>query len=314
MSIEPFFHALSYSLGEMIALERAIGDDIDQAMVRLLKMNGLEHYRKARDIRYHIVESIKATLEQSGFAPDRIAAVMVASETTDPSSQALTRNDLLEILRECGIEGCSIIGSSYSACANTALALTQADALVRSGYFANCLVVSYYAQVEGVSRLMPPSIGFLSDGAAACLVSQDQGSGQTGFVINHAKFRSDLSLGSYENVSDYTQSFLKISQGISGLSEELATVSEKPMPEFGTVIMNNMCTSALKMFSLSLGVVDDAVFKDMISETSHVAACDILINLLEAQKKGVFESDPDALVFASGPTNWVFMNLTAKSS
>jgi len=305
------FCAFASDLGEKKNISETLGQDIDEGTLSILKLNGLHSYRKTKNIVDNIKTSVKKSLNLCSLEKSDIQAAFFATEMNVDSSVMLSRNDCREILFECGIENATIIGTSHSACANTTVAMAQADGLIRNSTFESAIIISYFAISQNETRLMPPSIGFLSDGAASCIVTSDD-INQSYFILDNTRFKSDLTLGSYNDLSDFAQAFQKIGQGIKSLSEDFQNYTQKNITKYDIVIMNNMCLSSLKMFSLQLGLNDDNVYKDMIPETSHVSACDVLINIEKLLQEKRIENDNTLLLFATGPTNWVISDLIFK--
>lgn len=293
------------SLGRPQTIVANAKDDLSEAACSVLLATGLRHYLALDDIEPHVAEVVAASLDRSGIPADAIDCVLIATKRDYPGSEAMGRN-VQAVLVDAGIKRATIIGLDRIACANSLLAMCMASMLVSQGSFRNCMVLSYNKMRDDESRLMKPTVGYLSEGAAACIVTAGP---QRGYHIGTPCVQTDLLMDDGSAQQNLLATFKAIGANVRELGRRFYAMADTSPADYRTAILNNLSFSTMRLFSGQLDLPWGVVFKELVPETSHLSGCDIIVNLEYLDRKSSELLDGKALLFSNSAIDWVVTDL-----
>ncbi|MBN8501900.1 MAG: hypothetical protein J0M19_12190 [Sphingomonadales bacterium] len=302
----PVICGFAASLGERREIVANAADGLSEAAYSVLRATGLQYYRVVDDLEPHVLNVITASLARADITPEAVDCVIIATKRDYPGAEAMNR-DIQEVLVNAGITGATIFGLDRIACANAVLAMCLGNMLVSQGTFRNCLVLSYNKMRPEESRLMKPTVGYLSEGAAACVVTSAT---RRGYHIGTPAIQSDLMLDDQSAQNDLLATFRAIGKNVRGLGERFYQSHNMTPGDYRIMIMNNLSFSTMRLFSGQMDIPWSIVYKDLVSETSHISGCDVIANLehIDAHQPDLI--DGPALIFSNSAIDWVVTELT----
>lgn len=306
---KPVLCGFASSLGQPQTIIANDKDDLSQAACSVLLATGLRQYLALDDIEPNVAEVIAASLRRSGIQADEIDCVLIATKRDYPGSEAMGRN-VQAVLVDAGISRATIIGLDRIACANSLLAMCMANMLVSQGSFRNCMILSYNKMRDDESRLMKPTVGYLSEGAAACIVTAEP---QTGYHIGTPCVQTDLLMDDASAQENLLATFRAIGANVRALGRRFYAMADASPTDYRMAILNNLSFSTMRLFSGQLDIPWGIVFKDLVPETSHLSGCDIIVNLEYLDQKKSELLDGKVLLFSNSAIDWVIADLVRTS-
>ena len=301
----PVVCGFAASLGERRDIVANEADGLSEAACSVLLATGLRHYRVADDLEPHVAHVIAESLARSGIAATDVDCVVIATKRDYPGAEAMGR-DMRLLLRDAGISHATVFGLDRIACANAVLAMCLADMLVAQGTFRNCLVLSYNKMRAGESRLMKPTVGYLSEGAAACMVTAQA---RRGFHIGTPAVQTDLTLDDGSAQVDMLGTFKTIGANVRALGRRFYEVNGTGPDDYGLAILNNLSFSTMRLFSGQMHLPWSIVFKDLVAETSHLSGCDVIANIEHLEMHKPEALDGKVLIFSNSAIDWMVTEL-----
>lgn len=302
---KPVLCGFASSLGQPRTIAANAKDDLSDSACSVLLATGLRDYLSADDIEPHVAAVIAASLDRSGIPADQIDCVLIATKRDYPGSEAMGRN-VQTVLVDAGIEHATIIGLDRIACANSLLAMCMASMLVSQGSFRNCMILSYNKMREDESRLMKPTVGYLSEGAAACIVTSGA---RSGYHIGTPCVQTDLRMDDGSAQENLLATFKAIGANVRALGRRFYAMAGTSPEEYRSAILNNLSFSTMRLFSGQLDLAWGSVFKELVPQTSHLSGCDIIINLEYIERNNPDLLDHKVLLFSNSAIDWVITDL-----
>jgi 3-oxoacyl-[acyl-carrier-protein] synthase III len=303
--MRPVVCGFASSLGDAKDIVPNAADGLSEAACAILQATGLRHYRQADDIEPHVAAVIADSLARSDISAAQIDCVLIATKRDYPGAEAMGRN-VQDVLVAAGIAHATIIGLDRIACANSLLAMCMASMLVAQGSFSNCLVLSYNKMRPGEPRLMKPTVGYLSEGAAACVVTARD---RPGYHIGSPCVQSDLMMNNDSAQDNLLGTFKAIGENVRALGRRFYAARGSSPGDYGCAILNNLSFSTMRLFSGQLDLPWSMVYKDQVAATSHLSGCDVIVNLEQIDAHGREALDGRALIFSNSAIDWVITDL-----
>lgn len=301
----PILCGFASSLGEPHDIVANAADDLSQSACSVLLATGLRAYRKSDDIEADVVDVIATSLDRSRIAAADIDCVLIATKRDYPGAEAMSRNAQAVIV-DAGIQRATIIGVDRIACANSVLAMCMANMLVAQGSFRNCLILSYNKMRPDESRLMKPTVGYLSEGAAACIVTATR---RPGYHIGVPCVQSDLLMDNNSAQENLLATFKTIGSNVRALGARFYAMTGTSAADYRSAILNNLSFSTMRLFSGQLDLPWSVVYKTMVPETSHLSGCDVIVNLEHIDRSEPQLLDGKVLIFSNSAVDWIITDL-----
>jgi len=302
----PLLCGFSSSLGERKIIQPNTRDGLDEPSCSILNATGLKYFSEVDDLEPHILSSISQTLNLSGIEAKDIDCVLVATKRDG------MEKDLEQVIHDAGITKATVIGLDRIACINSVLAMSLANMMVSAGSAENCLVLSCNKMELDEPRLMPPTIGYLSDGAASCVVTKNAVC--DGFRLGVNRFQSETELKIDSATEDLLKTFKLVGSSIKGLSQRFYEAAQSTHDDYDLLIMGNYSYSTMRLFSGQLEIPWKMVFRNLVADVSHMSGCDIIVNIGEIENKSPELMDGRTLIFANSATDWIITELVRVKS
>lgn len=195
-----------------------------------------------------------------------------------------------------GLERAAVFGLSQQACTGTLGALRIAAALLRDeGGIGRALCVTADRFPDGA--LYEQAYNLVSDGAAACVVSLDQGAFR--LLACHAITNGALSLASDDEAVGH---YFAYSHRVI---EETLAKAGLTIDDIGWVVPQNMNVTAWRIFARLLGIDFERVAFPTLPEAAHVISADNLLNLERITEEGRVQPGERVMLVMSGfGLNW----------
>jgi 3-oxoacyl-[acyl-carrier-protein] synthase-3 len=293
-------------LGESQLIVPNAKDDLSSAAHSVLAATGLRNYLALDDIEPHVAGVVAASLKRSNILASEIDCVLIATKRDYPGSPAMGRN-VQAVLVDAGIESATIIGLDRIACANSLLAMCVANTLVSQGSSRNCMVLSYNKMRDDEPRLMKPTVGYLSEGAAACIVTAHP---RRGYHIGTPYMQSDLLMNDGSAQENVLATFKAIGANVRALGGRFYSMTGTTPSDYRAAVLNNLSFSTMRLFSGQLDLPWSKVFRDLVPETAHLSGCDIIINIEYIQRNRPEILDGPTILFSNSAIDWVIAALT----
>lgn len=221
------------------------------------------------------VRAGRQTLDAAGIAPDGIDALVLCS-TTFPGEVGAHGDLISAVLHGLGLSGVPVTGITLNRCATLLTGLQTAATMVAAGRHRTVLVITTDAAPDESARLA--DFALFSDGAAACLVSQ----------------QVDGAPESYEWVADaHAQDPASMLRGTEISADLAKTANQRLFAEAGigveeidALLHNNIFLPIVMMKELQAGFHPAQLVTTNITRVGHCFAADPLINLVDRQSAG----------------------------
>ena len=269
----------------------------DPQALELYRLAGLECYAES-DLRPVdlAAAAVRRTLELADLAGiDRreVGYLLYVGESHE-RDEAVSADDVNELLLATGLAGAYPIGLALSQCANVVTGLRVAASLILSGAARRVMVVSVdKAPRRPGGRRMQPEMSVRSDSAVSCLVGPP-GEGQL-----------DVLSIVQENAPEQRRIDASAEPGTlqMGKFRHIRTVAKRLLAEleaepgrFRRVITNNYNREIAKTFVSLCGFPHALGFYDNIPRLAHAVAGDVLLNLGDLADAGGLEPGDLALL------------------
>lgn len=293
--------SISYTLGELIPINEI--DEIRDNRISQIqfRVRGLQTFSQAKQQIFDLaLDCAKQTLEQSKVNIQDIG--MVVFTTNSYRSAEFHNHDFgTHLLHELGLKQASFQGVFLQNCASLAIALRTARQFVITGEAKHVLVICADKVVEAdYPRVVHPYIGIHSDGAASCLVTDedpeyllssfshlhDTEAWNVDYSTNHDAIQESFKVTSYQVVEDC------LKKGSVSLNQ------------LDAIISNNYNLPQCDVISRTWGLSENLFYVDNIPRIGHCLASDILINLRDGEDSGFFNDKKYMLLFFPAPHAW----------
>jgi 3-oxoacyl-[acyl-carrier-protein] synthase-3 len=298
---EVYISGISYVLGELESIT-----EIEELQSNAMSMDnflalGLESYAVSVSSPSEMaIEAGRKCLEETGVLPERIDMVIYATETF--GSPSFSREDIRKFCAALNLRRAYPQGLFLSECANIQTGLRMASDSIISGRSRNVLLVTTDKCMDGDTRILPPNLSILSDGASACLITSEKPS--SGFQVIDTFCWTDPELYFVDPSKNFKEYFQRTLAGVKSVGTTLLENNKLHPTDITGVIVNNYNTSIMYTLVTQIGFTLEQTCLNNLAAFGHAFASDNLINLkthcanINSQKDDLF------LLSASGPTTW----------
>ncbi len=298
---EVYLSGTSYVLGEIESITEILElQEEPMSMENFLGL-GLESYAITKEEPYQMaVQAAKETISKTEKSQDRIDVVIYATETFGDVKH--TREDIRKFCTELGLNRAYPYGLFLSECANIQAGIKMAAGMIISGNATNILLVTTDKVIDGETRILPPSLGILSDSAAACIISSEKP--KKGFQILNTFSWTDPELYFVDPTKNFKDFFQRTVAGVKSVGVTILENEGLHPTDIKGVIVNNYNTSIMYTLVTQIGFTLEKTCLNNLSRFAHAFAADNLINLETLCEDTQSETGDMFLVTASGPTTW----------
>lgn len=285
---------LAYRLGEPTTLHELTDRGLTAEQASLLHERGQRVCPVASSEVELVAAAIAQTLMEAGGEARTVDRVLIATGYAlvggDGDEQERMRARLCGLLADLGLGHAPLTIVAMSGCAAGITIAEYATLLVDSGASRRVLVVAVDRVPDGESRMLPPSVSVLADGAASCIVGPGPG-----LRLQWVRRRGFLdSLGLKPDV-DFGPALVRLGRCLRALGHELQA---EETARDALLLCNNYGLPTIRLFGRTLGVPDERTFTANVPVVGHLGTADPLVNLAEA----VGTAD-EFLVLATGPAD-----------
>lgn len=296
----------AYALGELQEISTLT--EVPEAVRERLLADGLRKYARANESVLSLLRrSIAETFRKSPVDRGSVGLVVFASISGWILSEL--RLAAQELLNEFELPHAFPLLVSLADCANFHSAVAVAVDAIGAGRSDSVLLVTIDLVPPSLDRVVPPSIGVLSDGAASCLITRRQCSG---LRIEWLHAANDATLARLDPNRDQMRYFVANNRGLERVVRDALQAAELNGADFARVIFNNYNAPVAKMTALTGGFRPEAVFSENIGRVGHVAAADNLVNLTDSLEARPPVSGELGFLLGTGQTAWAAMILRAE--
>lgn len=266
---------INYTLGEARPITEIPELADDHQATKFLMDRGFKNYRHYDGEPWEIgVAAAKKTLAEATFSPADIDQVVYASISSknpmigDRGVGLFASN--MEMLET------PIAGVVFGECTNVMLGLEYAAMLVETKRARTVLLVSTDVACSKEQR-MTSGYTICSDGAAACIVSEEEPHG-SGYSFDLVKFQKAYHHLSRAGLSNPTQAFRDIAKAAAFCKN---TVTKDSKEKIGKWLPNTGNTEVAGAFASVLGIPLKDYYLDNLPDYAHLFSTDQLINLID---------------------------------
>lgn len=296
-----YLTALSYELGDLAPMTRIDELRSDSAVLETFSALGLRRYARSDLEPYELArDSARRTLELWGKDASDIDAIIYATNTFGDLRHH--RDDLRRLCCALGTDRAYVAGVFGWECSNLYVALQSAMDRLALGRASHVLVISTDKGLPGESRVLPPNLSLLSDGACSCIVTNvlpERG----GFSVLSSHSWSDPRLWEFGQPSDIAE-FYRSVEGVKHTAASALQAAAVAPREVDVMVTNNYNASIMRTYALQAEVALDKVFFGNLARFAHAYAADPLINIADVAATGFSRSGACCLLVFSGPVSW----------
>jgi 3-oxoacyl-[acyl-carrier-protein] synthase III len=242
-----------------------------------------------RDLADLAADAATAALHAADLTPAQVDALIVATNRIDGPAEGHGRF-VQRLLAGAALGDLPFYGVHLNRCVNLLAALDVARALVLSGRHRRILVVTADILAPGADRMAPYAL--FSDGAAACLVTDDPGPTASYELLACATAQDAATL---EWTSEISSDLAR------AVTDELLGAAGLKLGEVAALLHANIFTPLVMMKERQAGFSAEQLYLDNIPRVGHCFAADPLINLVDRAALGHLRPGAYALLAASVP-------------
>lgn len=293
-----YIGAVAYAAGDLVALEREIGDATLRARLRSASHGADTVPRWEGNVIELAEAALRHCLISSQRDPCDVDAVFLISNGLDAGNN-LNAGWLGALSQRLGLESVPHYQLGMTGCAGFHWAARLAAGLVRSGECRNVLVLSFDKAGGALQRVYGESTDapyLTGDAAAACMLSSS---------LRSLSYRL---AGSVVNVWDGRQavdsSLDDEVRCIDRLFRETCANADVSLDEIRLFITNNYSLEVSRLYCQIANIRFSKAFTQTIATHAHCFGSDNLINLHHANQSGLIAEGECAMLFSAGPHQW----------
>lgn len=305
-----FLSALAYVLGDKRSVT-SLASEVGEEIVGLLKSQGIDSFRHSQASAAELAEaSLCETLTRWGRPPAKIDAVFYCSRQIPTGAE---REAMSRLFHNTGLLDMPTFGLSMQGCSGLASATRLARAMIRSGEARNIAVVTADVCASPLQRLGTDNAAILSDGAASCVVSVEDGEYELLGLRQTANQRLWPTDPPFEH-GLWTMMWARgIRAAVAGAQEDAAH-TETPLT---AMVCTNLRFEVVSFLTAQCKLPPESAFVGTLAEMSHVFGADPIINILESQdwrRQRSGRQDAPFLVLTLSPFNWTCFVLSERTT
>jgi 3-oxoacyl-[acyl-carrier-protein] synthase III len=277
------------AIGYVHGVPHAVAELDDPAAAELVApAHGLSQYRVSDlQIAELAIAAAEQSLEHTPRPPD---LVVYATDNDRPVGDSLGL-----ITRSLGLPHVNCFAVSGHLCGNLAVALRVAAAAVREGSSERALVVVADA-AQRVNRVMRSGLSVFSDGAAACIVSEEA-SGEASISMHAVATAASADV---EPTGTLAATAMLGAAAMAALEKS----REVARSDFRYLVFPNYRLSSQRFMASALGFPDDRILWGDVGGLGHAFGADVLVTLDEHGRSGALRHGDRVLATVTGPTSW----------
>lgn len=245
--------------------------------------------RTERSIEDLAVESGRASLDAAAFEPDSVDGLILCS-TRFPGGPRTHGAFVETIMGGIGLDHAAFTGVTLNRCANLLVALRLAQALVVAGQHRRVLVVTTDRITDESTRM--ENFALFSDGAAACVVSDEPGEGESCEILGSTSAQLPRALDWSNEISPHLA---------REVNERLLGPLDMKSGDLDGLLHANLYKPVVALKERQAGFTSEQLFTDNIARIGHCFAADPLINLVDRSTAGALRDGGRYMLASSVP-------------
>jgi 3-oxoacyl-[acyl-carrier-protein] synthase III len=310
---EATIDGLAYSLGALRPIADLEDGGVPADTLEILAAAGLETYSAAEGSVIDLaVASLRKTIERARVDPAEVDALLFASEdlSVDGTQPVGMRGQLYQMMHGLGLRRAFPLACTFGGCSNFASAVSIASDMVRFERAKQVLVVGADKSSGARSRVIPPAVGVVSDGAASCVVRGETPEMTSGaFAIEAIVQHAELSLHDADLSDDFGRYLIELGRALKAMAARITASTGRAPSEYELLVLNNYSRSTTRVFAHALGFQGKQLYSENVGRYSHVASSDTAINLATLLEGGRLTAGDRVMACASGPLSWCMLAL-----
>jgi len=290
-----YISSISYAVGETKSISDLEELQSNNKLLDTMLKLGINNYCDSNLHSTQLASTVIAdSLLKSKIKADEIGAVIYCSDSVSSKLSDYTK----EMMYTNGLDNAFLIGVRLSDCSNFITGLRTACSYLNCENIENILVVvsDTFIEQDTDSRLVYPTLGVFSDGAASCILSTSQSEIELCNIVQKWDWSTHCL------VEDELELINSMSKGIKNLSDQLRTeLDDKPQQT--ELITNNYNEFALRSLAELSGFYPSPICTTNINKYGHVFSADGLINLLQLFELEKFSSSAKNVVLLGNSTS-----------
>jgi len=310
-------NGISYELGNLLPIESLMDEGLQMETVSELLAKQLSSVSVIQRPMFDAIrDCIRQTLEASDLGAASIDTVIVVTESfeeivsQEPAGAwnfKAMRDRVVELLRDLGIGGASLLCATFGGCTNMLQAIGLASDLVRGGTRKNVLIVAAEKCSTVESRIMQDAVALSGDGVATCIVGADASHKSNRYRIDGS---SIVPIGAARTGGDKAALMLDMSRAAKSAAASCNSVSRREPCDYDWLVLGNYNRESSAIYSRILGFTPERTFTANLGRFGHISF-DPLINLGALSSTGAAKSPDAAMLFFCGPTSCGALAVTA---
>jgi len=305
---EATIDGLAYALGALRPIAELEDKGVAPDTLEILAAAGLETYSVAEGSVIELAaESLRKTMDRARVDPAKVDALLFASEdlAVEGAEAGAMRGQLYRMMHGLGLRRAFPLACTFGGCTNFANAVSIASDMVRFKRANQVLVVGADKSRAARSRVIPPAVGVISDGAASCVVRTEAAEPSSGaFAIEAIVQHAELSLYDADLSDDFGRYLIELGRALKAMAARLTAATGRSPGEYKRLVLNNYSRSTTRVFAHALGFQGAQLYADNVGRFSHVASSDTAINLASLLEGGTLTPGDRVMACASGPLSW----------
>jgi 3-oxoacyl-[acyl-carrier-protein] synthase III len=302
-----YVSSIAYELGDPASVEEIAELGTDSLLEMFQALGLAEYARSSRTPVSFALDAARRTIAASGVSPAEIGLVVYATNTL--CAQEHSRNDLRRFCDELQLQHALVVGTFAWECSNLYPAIAVAADAISAGRVHHALVVSTDTCLPGESRILPPNLTVLSDGACSFILSSVPVGGSS-FEISGMGMTADPSLALVDPSGDMQEFFNRTVRGVAGAARSAMDAGGFAFGDLAFVLTNNYNISIMRTFAIQVGYEAAKAYTKNLPRFAHAYAADCAINLADLDASGALSAGDQGLMILSGPTAWGAITLT----
>jgi 3-oxoacyl-[acyl-carrier-protein] synthase III len=303
---------IEYALGEIKNIDQTTELKNNKLLLDKFKKTGLQYYCEHKGSFFDLaLQATENVIKASNIDSEKIDAVIYCTNSLHNIEK--DKFDIGNLCNTLNLINAYPIGIFLSDCANINVAIKLASDLAMTSY-PNILIISVDTFYQSKTRLVPPNISVLSDGAVSLLISREIPGDYSiiDSVCHRGKRIWDIDPWNISSDEDIKKYCINLYSGFSKSIEKILQKNNMNKETITKFLVNNYNFSFLEFFRYSIRVDKEKIYNKTISDYAHIVAGDTVVNLKKLNNESTLKKGDYLLLVGSAPFSWA-TNLLVKN-
>lgn len=289
-----FLSRLNWGLGAAQPLEKVLTLAKRTADIDDFQAGGYREIPVTEDVWSIASRIIGETVES------RVPQVVLVASATASQTGGLS---VTRALAGAGISAVPIYSVGLNGCADALGAIAVGQCLVDSGDRELLILCADSAGSEHSGRFLPDNQGILTDGAAACLLTNARP--ESGYEVLGVHHVADYVVRDFSRGFSSPDRIARKLVALRRIAEETCKVANLQVEHLDHVFVNNYVASAREVMVRGAVGRKSKLYPAHVDSVGHCFSADPLINLGSAMAEGDVAIGSRSLVLGTGPGSWI---------